>query len=429
MYLVYPLSPWLTLALALPTGALLVRVFIVQHDCGHGSFFASRRANVAVGRLCSLITLTPFANWSRQHSPASRRLEQSRPQRRRRRHLFVLPHGAGISRAVTLAAPALPPAAPSAGRQPAAAAAGVPAALSRAVRYAARLGARALLGPSHQPRAARAVRHAGRAARLAGGAARPCAGDRGGVDAGRMAVLGAAPLRDRALVAAQRLELRRRGARGARHGSRLPAVLHWLTGNIGFHHVHHLDPRVPNYRLRAAHEAMQSLHPTPPLDLGRALAAPWLTLWDEATGRLVRFRDARSPRDEVPRQAARQRHTGLRRRDDRSGGLRSRRLHDAARRGGGVRRAAHAGSRPSTLLWPARPPAADLRRQGVPPPLQRQAVGFARRCRPRRRDGGPAAGQGMAALTAAPCGWRARPPSAYDVRDEIALLRRPQEMP
>ena len=67
MYLVYPLSPWLTLALAVPTGALLVRVFIVQHDCGHGSFFASRRANALVGRLCSLITLTPFANWGRQH--------------------------------------------------------------------------------------------------------------------------------------------------------------------------------------------------------------------------------------------------------------------------------------------------------------------------------------------------------------------------
>ena len=75
---------------------------------------------------------------------------------------------------------------------------------------------------------------------------------------------------------------------------RLPAPLRWLTGNIGFHHVHHLDPRVPNYRLAAAHEAVQSLRPTPPLELGRALTAPWLTLWDEATGRLVRFRDARS---------------------------------------------------------------------------------------------------------------------------------------
>jgi acyl-lipid omega-6 desaturase (Delta-12 desaturase) len=45
-----------------------VRVFIVQHDCGHGSFFASRRANIIVGRACSLVTLTPFANWGRQHS-------------------------------------------------------------------------------------------------------------------------------------------------------------------------------------------------------------------------------------------------------------------------------------------------------------------------------------------------------------------------
>ena len=68
MYLVFPVSYLLTLALAVPTGALLVRVFIVQHDCGHGSFFASRRANALVGRACSLITLTPFANWARQHN-------------------------------------------------------------------------------------------------------------------------------------------------------------------------------------------------------------------------------------------------------------------------------------------------------------------------------------------------------------------------
>ena len=68
MYVVLPISYLLTLALALPTGALLIRVFIVQHDCGHGSFFASRRANALAGRLCSLCTLTPYANWSRQHS-------------------------------------------------------------------------------------------------------------------------------------------------------------------------------------------------------------------------------------------------------------------------------------------------------------------------------------------------------------------------
>jgi acyl-lipid omega-6 desaturase (Delta-12 desaturase) len=74
----------------------------------------------------------------------------------------------------------------------------------------------------------------------------------------------------------------------------LPRPLHWLTGNIGFHHVHHLNPLVPNYRLSAAHAAVQALCPVPALSLRSGLRAPLLTLWDEATGRLVRFRDARA---------------------------------------------------------------------------------------------------------------------------------------
>jgi omega-6 fatty acid desaturase (delta-12 desaturase) len=68
MYWALQFSYLLSLALALPAGALLVRVFIVQHDCGHGAFFASRRANDAVGMVCSLMTLTPYANWQRQHA-------------------------------------------------------------------------------------------------------------------------------------------------------------------------------------------------------------------------------------------------------------------------------------------------------------------------------------------------------------------------
>jgi len=71
----------------------------------------------------------------------------------------------------------------------------------------------------------------------------------------------------------------------------LPRPLHWLTGNIGFHHVHHLNPLVPNYRLSSAHNAVQALCPVPPLSLRSGLRAPWLTLWDEAAGRLVGFRD------------------------------------------------------------------------------------------------------------------------------------------
>ncbi|MDQ2762715.1 MAG: fatty acid desaturase, partial [Pseudomonadota bacterium] len=77
------------------------------------------------------------------------------------------------------------------------------------------------------------------------------------------------------------------------HGSswlRLPKVLQWFTGNIGFHHVHHLMPRVPNYRLQAAHRAEPAFAANVTgLTLWQALRAPTFTLWDEARGAMVRF--------------------------------------------------------------------------------------------------------------------------------------------
>lgn len=58
---------WLVLALAAPAACLLVRLFIIQHDCEHGSFFHSRRLNDWLGRFCSVFTVTPYAFWRRQH--------------------------------------------------------------------------------------------------------------------------------------------------------------------------------------------------------------------------------------------------------------------------------------------------------------------------------------------------------------------------
>ena len=70
---------------------------------------------------------------------------------------------------------------------------------------------------------------------------------------------------------------------------RLPALLQWFTGNIGFHHVHHLSSRVPNYRLRACHEAAISRGTVTELTLREALRAPCYALWDEQSGQMVRF--------------------------------------------------------------------------------------------------------------------------------------------
>ncbi len=60
--------PWLTLPLVPPAVFLLVRLFIIQHDCGHGSFFASRRANDLLGRALGVLTLTPYAFWRASHA-------------------------------------------------------------------------------------------------------------------------------------------------------------------------------------------------------------------------------------------------------------------------------------------------------------------------------------------------------------------------
>jgi len=291
MYVAYPISGLLSLALALPTGMLLVRVFIVQHDCGHGSFFASRRANLLVGRLCSLLTLTPFANWAHQHAlhhanwnnlersggsdiySACLTVREYLALSRRHRLLYRLPRHPLVANIV------LPP-------------------LVFLLLYRV---------PFDTPRAWARERWS---VHLTNMALIALFGTLVALLGWREVLMVHLPIMVVASILGvwlfslqHRFETARWTARddwnfvaAALDGSSwfsLPRVLHWLTGNIGFHHVHHLNPHVPNYRLRAVHEAVQPLRPTPPLSLRRGLAAPWLTLWDEAAGRLVRFRDAR----------------------------------------------------------------------------------------------------------------------------------------
>ena len=59
---------WLTLLLALPTSAMLVRLFAIQHDCGHGAFLSSKKANDWLGRLLGVFTFTPYDDWRREHA-------------------------------------------------------------------------------------------------------------------------------------------------------------------------------------------------------------------------------------------------------------------------------------------------------------------------------------------------------------------------
>jgi omega-6 fatty acid desaturase (delta-12 desaturase) len=293
MYLIFPVSPLLTVALSLPTGALLVRIFIVQHDCGHGSFFASRSANTTVGWLCSLVTLTPYTNWGRQHAAhhanwnnldrqsagsdiysACLTVREYLALTPRRRFLYRLPRHPLIANIL------LPP-------------------LIFMLLYRVPFDT-----PRNWARERWSVHLTNAALTFLFGTLVLLLGWRE-VLLVHLTIMVVASILGVWLFS---LQHRFETSRWLNHGDwsfveaalegssyfRLPKALHWLTGNIGFHHVHHLNPGVPNYRLSACHEAVEALRPVRSLSLWGGLRAPRLTLWDEQRGRLVRFADVSS---------------------------------------------------------------------------------------------------------------------------------------
>ena len=74
---------------------------------------------------------------------------------------------------------------------------------------------------------------------------------------------------------------------------KLPKILQWFSGNIGFHHVHHLSPKIPNYNLERAHYENEIFQNVETITLGSSLRTIFLDLWDESTNRLISFREYR----------------------------------------------------------------------------------------------------------------------------------------
>jgi omega-6 fatty acid desaturase (delta-12 desaturase) len=77
---------------------------------------------------------------------------------------------------------------------------------------------------------------------------------------------------------------------------KLPRILQWFSGNIGFHHIHHLSPRIPNYNLERCHEAEPLFQSVKPVTLFSSLKSVTFRLWDEQQQRLVGYRALRQIR-------------------------------------------------------------------------------------------------------------------------------------
>lgn len=294
MYLTLDVSYWITPAPALVAAGFLVRIFIIQHDCGHGSFFSSRRANDALGMLCSLLTFTPYAAWRRQHAGhhgtwnnLDRRLsgvdmysscltvkeyEALSPWHRRWYRVTRHPLVANII---------VPP-------------------LIFLVLYRV---------PFDTPKAWRRERRAVYVTDLVLVAAISGLGllvGFGAVAAVQLPVIVLASIIGVWLFSVQhrfehtswRRKSEWRFSDAALLGSshlRLPRLLRWFTGNIGLHHIHHLNPRIPNYRLQDCHDSNPALQMAPTLTLWGSLTQGRFALWDEERERMVPFTYASRP--------------------------------------------------------------------------------------------------------------------------------------
>ena len=283
---------WLTLLFAVPAAGLLVRLFIIQHDCGHGSFFKSRTANDAVGRALSVLTLTPYGSWSQGH--AAHHASTGNLDRRGRGDVETWT--VGEYRAST----PLKKLFYRLYRNPFVMV-GLGAPINFMVLQRLPLG-HAL----HDRNSRRSILSLDLALLVAFGL--PCAAF------GVFPVLGSylpvmiiASWFGNWLFYVQHQFDRTHWERGrdwnfhvaALSGSsyfKLPPMLQWFSGHIGLHHVHHLCSRVPNYRLQACLDAAPELDRIVQVVTLRESIGCWrLALWDERRRLMVGFRDL-SPR-------------------------------------------------------------------------------------------------------------------------------------
>ncbi len=287
IYLTLGVSTLLTTALTILAAGFLVRVFVVFHDCAHGSLLPSRRANAALGTALGLLVLSPFVRW--RHDHAVHHATAGDLDRR------------GVGDIVTLTVEEY-----------------------TARSWRGRLGYRLLRNPVVMfgvgPIIAMVI-----GPRIVSRGARPRMRNSVLVtDAAVVAVVGGLcwlmGWRDFLLVWAPAAMLA--GSAGiwlfyvqhqfedtywqssgewsyadaALCGSshlKLPRVLQFFSGNIGLHHVHHLNARIPNYHLQRAHDSTPLFASVPTLTLWDGLRAVRLKLWDERSGRLVTFAQAR----------------------------------------------------------------------------------------------------------------------------------------
>lgn len=290
MWLSLNLGYWLTLLLAVPAAGFMVRLFIIQHDCGHGAFFRQRAANSWVGRVLGVLTLTPYDYW--KHNHAIHHSTSSNLDRRGIGDIEMLTVEEYLSRSLTSRS------------------------LYRCYRNPVVMF---VIGPAYMF----FLQHRLPFHQMRDGwrpwiSTMATNGAIALVAAGMIWLVGAKPflmvhLPIMIMAASMGVWLfyvqhQFEGVAWARTrnwsysdaallGSShydLPDFLRWISGNIGIHHIHHLNSRIPYYRLPRVLRDHPELKSVGRLTLWKSLKSVRLSLWCEERKKLVSFRTALS---------------------------------------------------------------------------------------------------------------------------------------
>jgi omega-6 fatty acid desaturase (delta-12 desaturase) len=274
-----------TLLMAIPAAGFYVRLFIIQHDCGHGSFFASQRANDMVGRALGIVTLFPYGYWKKTHAVhhgTSGNLDRremgdidtltvseyeakswfGRLSYRVYRHPAILLGVGPIYQ--FLIKHRFPFDLPFSWKKEWAS-----VLLNNLVIALAVIALGFAIGwhtvfMVHLP-----------IVLIAGGA-------------GVWLFYVQHTFENAYWAKKEDWDAGSAATKGSSYFD-MPRILHWFTGNIGYHHIHHLSARIPNYRLREAFESSDLLRQAQRITLWSSLRSARLKLWDEESGKMVGF--------------------------------------------------------------------------------------------------------------------------------------------
>ncbi len=287
MYFTVHTSWMLTSLLIVLAGSLSVRVFIIFHDCGHGSFFKSRKVNDVVGFICGILTFTPYLHWRWEH--ALHHASSGDLDRRGVGDIWTMTVEEYLS-------------------------------ASRGKRLAYRFMRNPIIlfgiGPLYlflvqmripSKKASRRDRNSVWYMNIAIALWMILMGSIFGWKNYLILQVSVTLIAGIAGVwmfyvqhQYEDVYWERREewdfATAALHGSsfyKLPKILQWFTGNIGFHHIHHLSSRIPNYYLESCHKSHPLFSTVKPLTFWTSLKSLTFRLFDESQRKLVSFRQIR----------------------------------------------------------------------------------------------------------------------------------------